>query len=231
MYIEFKTPGFGLPGTAGAVLLLIYFFGHYVAGLAGIESIVLVMLGLVLLAVEVFFVPGFGVIGLLGILCMVAGIIMGLVPQQLPTDVPALPDLAPLDLTEYVRAALARFLTSAALGALGIWALSRILPRTSIYRHLVLQKTLTQGDGFVSSNSSKYRLFLGHVGIAETLLRPAGVATIDGERLDVVSSGDYIPQGARVRVIQAEGGRVVVERVSDAPGPVAETPSQSAAPG
>ncbi|OGV72749.1 MAG: hypothetical protein A3K19_02930 [Lentisphaerae bacterium RIFOXYB12_FULL_65_16] len=230
LYIEFKTPGFGLPGIAGISLLLVYFFGHFVAGLAGIEDIFLVLVGFILLAVEVFLLPGFGVIGMLGILCMLGGIIMGLVPH-VPTDMPALPDVPPLNLTEYVRTALEKFLVSAALGAVGIWALSKVLPKTPMYRQLVLQKTLTQEAGFVSSDSPRYKLFVGHVGVAETLLRPAGTATIEGQRLDVVSSGDYIPKGARVCVIQTEGGRVVVERVPDTPAPPGETAGSSLAKG
>ncbi|MFA5206997.1 MAG: hypothetical protein WC708_21555, partial [Lentisphaeria bacterium] len=93
IYLEFKMPGTLLPGVLGGLLLALYFFGHYLAGLAGWEDIALVVVGLILLAVEVFVLPGFGVVGLAGLLCLAAGVILGLVPYipPAPTGVPALP--------------------------------------------------------------------------------------------------------------------------------------------
>jgi len=223
LYIEFKTPGFGLPGVTGIVLLAIFFFGHYVAGLAGWEDIVLVLVGLVLLLLEVLVIPGFGLPGIIGLICIVTGLVLAMIPH-LPSNVPPLPELEPFSVSSYVQGALLKFVGAAAVVALGIWALSRILPKTPIYGNLVLQTALTQAAGYVSADTEKYRQFLGREGITSSFLRPAGIAMFGDERLDVVSSGDLIPKGTKVRVIQIDGPRVVVEAVPEPPASSGESP-------
>jgi len=216
IYTEIKTPGFGLPGIAGIVLLMIYFFGHYVAGLAGIEDIVLVIVGFVLLTIEIFVIPGFGVVGFAGLICIAVGFIMGMIPR-LPSDLPPLPDVSPLDMAAYLQAALVRFLVAAGCVGVGGWALGAVLPKTSVYRSFVLQSTLSQEDGFVSSDQPKYEQLVGQEGVAATALRPAGMVMIGDARVDVVTSGDMIAKDAKVKVIDVEGSRVVVEEVKPSP--------------
>lgn len=213
IFIEMRTPGFGLPGIAGGICLGIYFFGHYVAGLAGWEDMALIMVGLVLLALEIFVIPGFGIAGISGIACIVIGAFMALIPH-LPTAIP----LEGVDLPgqgRYVDAALRNLLISFVLIGLLAWLASRILPRTRLYSALVLEGGLSNADGYVASDVERYRTFLGQEGVARTMLRPSGSAVFGDERLDVVTSGDLVPKGSRVRVIRVEGGRVVVERVED----------------
>ena len=211
VYLEIKTPGFGVPGIIGIVLLTIYFFGHFVAGLAGVEDIALVLVGFILLAVEIFVIPGFGVVGFLGLICIAAGFILGMIPY-LPSDVPPLPGVAPQNISTWIQDALLRFVVAAAGIAAGGWVLGRVLPKTSIYGRLVLQTTLSQGEGYVASDTLKHNELLGREGIAGTQLRPAGIAMFGDDRLDVVSSGDLIRKGMKVKVVQVEGSRVVVER-------------------
>lgn len=215
LYIEFKTPGFGLPGIVGISLLALYFFGHFVAGLAGIEDIVLVAIGLALLAVEVFVLPGFGVIGLVGLGCVMAGIIMGLIPY-VPHDAPALPNVAPVSALVYLQAAVVKLLLSFIIGGVGIAILARYLPKTSLYRNVVLNKALTAEQGFVSHTPELYSQLLGKTGTATTLLRPSGIAEIEQQRYDVVSTGDLIPKGTAIRVVEIAGSRIAVERVAEA---------------
>jgi membrane-bound serine protease (ClpP class) len=216
IYIELKTPGFGLPGIAGAVCLGIFFFGHHVAGLAGWEDIALIVIGIVLLALEVFVIPGFGIAGISGIICVAAGAFMALIPH--------LPDIKPIPLKDtdmptmevsYVDEALLKLMISFLLIALLVWLLGKILPKTSIYNRLVLDAGLSNDQGYVSSDVEHYRSYLGQEGVARTMLRPAGTAEFGDERLDVVTSGDLIQKGTRVRVIRTEGSRVVVEKVED----------------
>lgn len=221
LFIEFKTPGFGLPGIAGIVFLGIFLFGHYVAGLAGLENIMLVLVGVVLLAVEIFVIPGFGVTGFLGLVCVAAGLILSMVPY-LPTDIAPLPDMDPISVSTYVQMALLKFLLVIVLTVTCCWALSIVLPKTSIYGELVLQAALSQDEGFVSTDGARYSDFIGRRGTATTLLRPAGIAMFGGERLDVVSSGDLISRGTDVIVIEVQGARVVVEK---APSPQADQSS------
>ncbi len=211
LYIEFKTPGFGLPGIAGLTLLAIYFFGHYVAGLAGNVDIFLVVLGIGLLATEVFVIPGFGIVGMLGILCLFSGCLMALIPY-IPdvSPLPGVPEFTPAALLD---GALLQFSTSIVLVVLGAWITGIVLPKTSIYRDAVLTGGLSRERGYVASDAARYMRYLNREGLAWTALRPAGTAVFGDERLDVVSSGDLIERNAKIRVIEVEGSRVVVEAV------------------
>jgi len=206
IFMEMRTPGFGFPGIVGLICISIFFFGHYIAGLAGLEDMVLVFVGLILLGVEIFVIPGFGITGILGIICIAAGLLLGMVPW-LPKSLPG------SSITwVYVEEAMTKLLITAILSGLGAWALAKILPKTSTYRKLVLDAALGNEEGYVSANVSKYEAFVGRTGLAMTALRPAGTAVFGDDRLSVVSSGDLIPRDASVRVIQVEGSRVVVEQ-------------------
>ena len=212
IYVEFKTPGVILPGILGGVCLALYFFGHHVAGLAGFEEILLVVAGLVLIGLEIFLFPGVGVLAVAGIFCVVGGLVMGLVPY-VPKPPPGLPEIH-TSLADYLTSALWELVITGGIILGGTWLLSKILPKTPLYGALVLRKELTPQDGFVSHTAARYEKLAGHTGTAVTLLRPAGTAEIDGRRCDVVSNGGYIEAGARIRVIQIEGSRIVVEAVA-----------------
>jgi membrane-bound serine protease (ClpP class) len=213
IYIEIRTPGFGLPGILGGMCLGIYFFGHYVAGLAGYIDIILILVGIVLLALEVFVIPGFGVAGISGILCILGGAFLSVVPS--------LPNAPPLDgvdaagFGDYIGEAMGRLGVTIILIAILAWIASKILPKTPFYSALVLDAGLAREDGYVSSDIKHSQSFLNQIGVARTMLRPAGTAEFGTERVDVVTSGDLVPKGSRIRVVRVEGSRVVVERVED----------------
>lgn len=223
IYIEFKTPGFGIPGIAGLTLLAIFFFGHFVAGLAGKEDVALVLIGLILLGVEIFVIPGFGIVGLLGLVCIVGGLALGMVPR-IPQGNP-LPGLDPKEVTyytSYVVTALAQMVGAGLLLILLAWLLDRYLPKMSIFRPLILETSLKSEDGFTSGADSGIDRFLNQIGVAATPLHPAGIVMFGDKRVDVVSSGDLIPKNARVKIVKVEGSRIVVE-----PAPPKEETSES----
>jgi membrane-bound serine protease (ClpP class) len=213
IFIEFKTPGFGLPGIIGAILLFIYFFGHYVAGLAGMEDIALVAVGFLLLAIEIFVIPGFGVTGVLGIILIVAGTVMGMIPH-LPEWPTSLPEVDAPSVLDYMQQALLKFIGIAALSAVGIYLLSKLLPKTTAYRRLVLATELSQESGYVSGDAKNKEL-IGQTGLTATALRPAGIAMFGEQRVDVVSNGDMIEKGVKVRVSEVHGSRIVVEECGE----------------
>ena len=215
IYMEIKTPGFGVPGILGIALLSIYFFGHYVAGLAGVEDIVLVLIGLVLIALEVFVIPGFGVAGVLGLLCFGAGLFMGLIPHipKAPVGLPEMESLKPVKiLAVYLRVALRDLAVSGGIGAVGLYLLAKILPKTPLYRALVLDTALTRDEGYVSGGGVGHESCVGRCGVAMTSLRPAGTGVFGDERLDVMSSGDLIPKGTAIVVTEVRGTSIVVEK-------------------
>ena len=148
----------------------------------------LFVIGIVLLAVEVFVIPGFGVSGVLGIAALITGIFL---------------------VTDSLLEGL--LFTAATLMALGIFIyLSFRSPRTRrLWQKFSLSTRQTTKGGYVAPKV-QYETYLGRVGISLTQLRPAGTADFDGEHLDVVTEGGFIGHGTGIRVIAVEGTRIIV---------------------
>lgn len=209
LYFEFKTPGFGLPGIAGLSLLAVFFFGHYVAGLAGYEEIILFLVGIVLLSIELFITPGFAVTGLVGILLIIASFIaaMGRGPVFNPATI----------INRNYFPALINF-GSALFGLIVVILLTYrfvFTPSSPLYGKFVLAAREEKEAGFTSSPEDLSSL-RGLAGKAVTKLRPAGKARVNGRVLDVVSRGTYIEPGEEIVVVDVQGGRVVVKKVGSA---------------
>jgi membrane-bound serine protease (ClpP class) len=225
IYIEFKTPGFGLPGIIGSISLVLFLFGHYIAGLAGKEDIFLVILGITLLLVEVFILPGFGFCGLLGIAALLGGMIMAMIPL-FPT-VPNLPsDFGSSygNMDTYINSALINLVITITISAIAIYLLAKFLPKTKFYGSIVLLTTQTPETGYIATNIEENTKLIGKTGIAITTLRPAGLVDIEGKRIDVISNGDYIDKGELVEVIKVDGPSIIVEKRIDLSS-AQETPS------
>lgn len=201
IYIEFRTPGFGIPGVLGGIFLLIFFWGHHIAGLAGYEEILIFLFGLLLLLIELFVIPGFGVIGFAGIILMLAGLFLGMVPY-LPGDpiLPHIPDL---------QFAFRNLLYAIVGSSVAILIAGKFLPRTSLFRHLVLEQV--QGQAVPREEQPTPPNLLGETGVTLSTLRPSGVARFGDERRDVLSRGRYITKGAKVKIVRVEGSRIFVE--------------------
>ena len=199
LLIELKTPTFGMAGLAGAISLALFFGSHYLVGLAGREELILLAVGLVLLGLEIFLVPGFGLLGVGGILAVLASVYLSLV-GNLATA------------ADFTQAAGALSFTIV-LVLVGGWLLVRSLAkgRGLARSGIVLQEKLAAEAGYLSAPPRAD--LIGAEGVAVTDLRPAGVAQFGEERLDVVSEGDWIPAGTPVRVVRAEGYRHVVRPV------------------
>lgn len=203
IYIEFKTPGFGLPGIIGITAFAVYFFGGYVAGLTGLEWVAVFVVGLALVALELFIFPGTLVLGFTGFALVFISLLMALVDHYPGASVlPTLPQLE-LPLNQ---------LTIAAVGSvLVILGLSRLLPQTSLYPALVSQGVSGQQTEKSLAASQKQRI--GQVGVALSTLRPGGKAQFGDSILDVVSAGELVEKGRQVRIIGSSGHEAVVEVV------------------
>ncbi|MFA6815713.1 MAG: NfeD family protein [Lentisphaeria bacterium] len=210
LWIEFKIPGFGIFGFSGIALLALYFFGYSVAGLAGWEEVILIGIGIILLALEIFVIPGFGIAGISGFVCIVIGGGMAVVPQ-LP-KMNSLPGLPSLGMDQYFSDIVWSFGTTLFIFVFGLWLLNKILPKTSLYRAIILQDHLDSGDGFGKEKETALEQLVGKMGRTKTLLRPAGVVVVEHKSYDVVSDGEFIPRGAAVIVKKISGTSLVVER-------------------
>jgi len=201
IYVEIKTPGFGLPGILGILSLAIFFWGHHIAGLAGMEDLLIFAAGAVLLIVEILFIPGFGVIGITGIMLMIWALLSAMI-----THYPGSPWYPTW---EQLRYPLVRLSASLVVGVgLAAW-LSRYLPDTVLFRRLVLASATRRSDGFAASEESAG--LLGSEGEALSALRPGGTARFGERRLDVITRGQYLQPGSRIRVVETHGSRIIVE--------------------
>ena len=201
LLIEIRTPTFGLAGTMGLISLGLFFGSNMIVGLAGLEDVLIVGAGLVLLGIEAFIVPGFGIFGVAGVVAILTGLYMSLLG-----NIPTMPD--------FTRAAWV--LTSSTLLLIGsAWALIRTLPSSSRLAEsgiFLLAKT-TSAIGYESAEVRSD--LVGKYGTAITDLRPAGTALIGDERIDVVSESEWISAGTPVKVLSAEGYRHIVRSVSE----------------
>lgn len=204
VYIEFKTPGFGLPGIVGIVAFAIYFLGGYVAGLSGVEWVAVFIVGLALVALELFVFPGTAVLGFAGAALMLVALVMGMVDVY--PGMPSVPTFEKLELP--LRDLLIAFVGA----AVAVGVLSRWLPKTSIYGKLVSQTA--SGMNSVIQLESKQASQIGQIGMALSPLRPGGKAQFGSEILDVMSQGEMIEKGRRVKIIGHSGAEAIVEALS-----------------
>jgi membrane-bound serine protease (ClpP class) len=169
----------------------------------------LFLLGLTLIGVEVFFLPGHGVMLAVGSLCAGAAIVMALVELDLPLDVA-------FDLGYFQAAATRAGIHIAILLVVVVAAtatLFKYFPETRLGQRVILGSETAAAAGYVSQAERPVEL-VGKHGVAVGTLRPAGIAEIDGLRVDVVSVGEFIKPGTAVEVVRVDGNRVVVKRVS-----------------
>lgn len=204
--IELYHPGFGLPGIVGITCLLIFFAGHLVVNLAGWEEVLLFVIGVALLAAEIFVTPGFGVLGILGIGAILSSLVLAL--SATPIDVSFS--------TGDIATPMLRVLGSMAMAGLLFILAIVFMPKSARHNPLVLGAAITSSvaDG-LETQAARELLTSGQVGAAESSLRPAGIARFGDRRVDVVAEGEFIEKGTAVVVQRVEGNRVIVNRHHD----------------
>ena len=198
IFVEFKTPGFGIFGVLGLVLLLIFFGSKYVAGLAGQEELLFFLLGACLVLVEVFLTPGLLLPGLVGFVLMVGSIFWAMV------DVWPTPDFEWE--MEVFRPPLWEMLQSVGLALAMGFIVLRILPHTPLWQSLILKETVGGSVDFsnpssLTSSNQKEKL-TGKFGITVTELFPGGEIEIEGKRFDARSTLGKIPKGQKIEVVK-----------------------------
>ncbi len=212
LLIELYSPGVGLPGAVGVICLAAFFGGHLVADLAGMEELVLLMLGIAALLIEAFVIPGFGVVGVIGIVLVTSALALSMV---------GLPLTVSWELG-YLGDAVTTVLGSVA-GTIVVMALVvRFLPRRALPDWLVLRTRMGEGEQDTTHDADFHaapdrRDLVGERGVADTDLRLSGRARIAGRVVDVVSQHEYIRKGTPVQVVEVEGVRVVVVAADPAP--------------
>ena len=203
IYFELQTPGVGFPLVAALVAAILYFAPLYLEGLADNWELVLFFAGLVLIGVEIFAIPGFGVAGITGVLLVVTGLVLSMVDNI----------VFKFDLLAGVEAilkALFIVLTSSLISLLLSLYISKRLLTSPTFPNLALNKVQNTTDGFVGVDSKTQKEMIGKKGIAHTVLRPSGKVNIEGTIYDARSDRGFIDKGEPVVVVRDETGQIYV---------------------
>ncbi|MBC8052311.1 MAG: nodulation protein NfeD [Sphingobacteriaceae bacterium] len=202
IYFEMQSPGIGFALLVSVVAALLYFAPLYMEGLAAHWEIGLFIIGLILLALEVFVIPGFGVAGILGILCVVAGLALSLVMNNM------------FDFTltgpEKVSGAFILVLGSMILSIVVSVIFGRSLLRSSAFQRLVLKDEQRSGLGYVSGRQTID--LIEKTGVATTDMRPSGKIEVEGAWYDAVALDGFIEKGTEVLVTKQENYNVFVRK-------------------
>ena len=201
VFIEFKTPGFGWPGTIGVICLSLFFWGHFLVRLVGWEEIILFTAGVILLMLELLVIPGFGIVGILGIVAIFSSLVLSLVGRF---DLLTFNDLVTLAISKVIVAFIGSMIFAVVF--------FKIFPRTSVGKQVILQDSEAQEDGYVAQKTERAAL-IGQIGVTLTWLHPSGTAIFDGRRFDVVTEGEFIEKNREVEVIDVEGMRIVAREI------------------
>jgi membrane-bound serine protease (ClpP class) len=197
IFFEIKTPGFGVPGIVALIALALFFGSHYLVNLAGWGEIILFVFGVILLLVEIFLIPGFGIVGTLGIIAIISSLYLSLIGRFVGA-------------TDFISGAKVLAISFVVSFVVILIAL-RYLPKFTPFQRLILSTEEREAEGYRSSPAF-YEALLGKEGVALTMLRPAGTALIGEEKVSVVTEGDFIEKNTRIKVVEVEGYRVVVDR-------------------
>lgn len=200
IYFEMQTPGIGFPSAASVIAAILYFAPLYIEGLAANWEIIVFVIGILLMLVEIFVIPGFGVAGISGIVFIVAGLTMALLNN---TNF----NFENVTNVEAGRASLTVLMGIGVGFALMLWLSSRIGDK-GMFRRVAL---VTDLEDAVSS--PVLTSLIGKEGTAATVLRPSGKVLIDGEIYDGVSMQDFIEKGTPVKVVRFENAQVYVQAI------------------
>ena len=190
-FIELKTPGFGLGGIISILAFSIFFFAQVFVGESSYIAPAVFIIGVILIALEIFVIPGFGIAGVLGIVGIFTSIFMSFGVNNFKTA--SLAVFFAIVISIVIMIILARFMSKS----------------KSFSNHLALN---TDTANYHSSVS--YDFLLGRDGIADTFLRPSGNVIIDDVKYDVISDGAFIDKGKRVKVVLVEGSKIVVRELN-----------------
>jgi membrane-bound serine protease (ClpP class) len=213
LLMELYAPGKGIGGFIFLIGIILFFWSHFLAGQAGPVEVVLFLVGVGLLAVEIFLIPGFGVAGISGIVLIVASLVLAFLPGDVTPQTPE---------ATFPWDAMWHALTVVLLALLGtivgVAVVVRYLPRAPMFDALVTKPPAPDSlTTSVTAAGKPLDSFVGRSGVVSTDLRPSGKVEFDSDVIDAVAEAEFIPKGTRVKVTEASGNRVVVVREGAGP--------------
>ncbi len=205
LYFELQSPGIGFALIVSVTAAALYFAPLYLEGLAANWEILLFIVGVILIMVELFVIPGFGVAGITGITLTVVGLTLSLI-GNIGFEFQGLP------LTNLFEALVIVIIASFLSIILSFYGTSRLFGKKTIFGELALMSTQQSDMGYVSSDVH-YTEMIGKTGIAYTMLRPAGKIEIGDDVFDAVAQTGYIEKGETIQVIKYENAQLIVRKV------------------
>jgi membrane-bound serine protease (ClpP class) len=216
VYIEFNTPGLGLPGLVAVICFVIIIGSKYLIGLANWIEVALFLVGILLILIEFLVLPGFGIAGILGFICLFAGL-LGMLYENLPDDDSPWPwpqgEIAWSDFSEGALGLSLGFMGFLVLA----WLLSKYMPKMPFLGGLILVPAAARQGGTMHvsmtkpAESTTLDVNIGDTGEVISTLRPTGKVRFGDAIVDVVAHGDFLDVGTKVEIIKIHGNRVVVK--------------------
>ena len=194
---ELQSPGWGIPGSIGLICLVLSLSASYIAELATMTDLLVVLIGLLLIALEGLVIPGFGIPGIAGIIFILWGLYLLLLP-----DVPVSEDI--------LNQASNGLMIGIIGGIFGLVLLFRAMTKTKFWRDLTSPDGQKKEDGYVASFG--WEKLVGENALTETDLHPSGWIVVNNERIFAVSEGNFIDKNVNVIILSVDGNRVVVRK-------------------
>ena len=207
IYLEFKSPGFGIAGTIGVACLFLAFSGQYMTGLANYTELLIILAGFICLAIEVFVLPGFGIAGIIGLLLIFIGMVLTLQDFVLPN-----PKL-PWEFDIFIHNIISAMVISVLSLLSSILAFRYLMPHLSIAGQRPFLNASLKNSHADSFESMKINI--KDKGICISKLRPSGKADFNGNRVDVISEGEFINKDEAIEVIELTKNKIIVRRIED----------------
>ena len=204
IYFEMQTPGIGFPLGIAIVAAVAYFAPLYLEGLAANWEILVFIVGVILVALEIFVIPGFGVAGILGVLFIFSSLILSLLNN------------VNFDFQGVEMKGVGVAVTTVVVGIFGGFILSLYLSQkvfsseSGLFKNMALKTVQKVNEGYVSVDTRLFHL-KGKTGISATVLRPGGKIKIDNEIFDAVAENGFIEKDEKIRVTKIESAQLYVE--------------------
>lgn len=195
---ELQSPGWGIPGVVGLICLILSLSASYIAQLATISDMLLIIAGLSLIMLEAFVIPGFGVVGISGIGIVVYGLYLLLIPN-VPVG------------EEVLSNATDGFMIGLLGAIIGIYLLLKLMVKTKFWKQLTAPGSQKKEDGY--TNSFGWESLIDQIGVADTDLHPSGWVRVEDKRFFMISEGDFIEKGSSVKILSVDGNRVLVKKL------------------
>ncbi|MGE5384090.1 MAG: NfeD family protein [Omnitrophica WOR_2 bacterium] len=205
LYFELQSPGIGLALAVSVTAAALYFAPLYLDGLAANWEILIFVVGVLLIGLEIFVIPGFGVAGISGITLAVIGLTLSLIGNS-GFEFQGLP------VTKLMESLLIVIIAAFASLVLSFYTTSKLFGKKTIFGQLALLSTQQTNMGYASSDV-RYTEMIGKTGVAYTMLRPAGKIEINDDVYDAVAQTGYIEKGQTIQVIKYENSQLIVRKL------------------